>query len=345
MSDPRRRATVQYELRQQVIEPRRKTFQYLIERNGDKPASRYEEGTIDVQPTENFHYRPLWDPTHELYDESYSALRLTDPYSFLDPRQYYYAPYVTTRAQLHDGFGRTLEYLEGRGLLARLPDGWRTVLAELVLPLRHYESGAQLISVNGARFAYGASVEQCLSYAAFDRIGLAQLLSRVGFALADGGDELLTAAKGRWLDATPLQGLRRIVEELLVEPDWAVGVIGLDLVDRLLYPLLYRHLDEAALTDGAGPYSLIAQHPASWYVDQRKWLDHLLATWVADPQHGAGNADVLTGVVEAWLPKAEAAVAAYATAVEAAVGTEAAATISTLGAQVRADFTALKGES
>ena len=47
---------------------------------------------------------------------TFSALRLTDPYSFLDPRQFYYAPYVTSRAQLHDAFGKTLDYLVQRDL-------------------------------------------------------------------------------------------------------------------------------------------------------------------------------------------------------------------------------------
>src|SRR6476620_787274 len=60
-------ATVEYELRQQVIEPRRKTFQNLVDRFGDKPASRYLEASIDIQPTENFHYRPLWGADRELY--------------------------------------------------------------------------------------------------------------------------------------------------------------------------------------------------------------------------------------------------------------------------------------
>jgi len=69
---------VQYELRTQVIEAKRKTFTNLVDRYGDRPATRYEEGSIDIQATTNFHYRPLWDPGHEIYDETYSALRLTD---------------------------------------------------------------------------------------------------------------------------------------------------------------------------------------------------------------------------------------------------------------------------
>lgn len=70
---------MQYELRTQVIEPQRKTFDHLVKRYGDRPATRYEEGTVDVQAKENFHFRPLWDPSKEIYDEDFSAFKLTTP--------------------------------------------------------------------------------------------------------------------------------------------------------------------------------------------------------------------------------------------------------------------------
>jgi phenol/toluene 2-monooxygenase (NADH) P1/A1 len=150
---------VQYELRYQVIEPKRQTYQNVIDRIGDQPASRYLEGTLDVEPRENFHYRPTWVQDRELYDARYTALQLTDPYSFLDPRQFYYTPYVTNRAAAHDAFGKTLAYLEERALLEKMPEAWQHILGHVVVPLRHYESGAQLVTVAGARFAYGTSIE------------------------------------------------------------------------------------------------------------------------------------------------------------------------------------------
>ena len=113
---------MQYELKYKVIEPKRHTYQNIIDRFGDQPASRYQEATLDIEPRENFHYRPTWDAERELYDERYSALRLTDPYTFADPRQYYYTPYVTNRAGFHDEFGKTLGYLESRDLLAKIPN-------------------------------------------------------------------------------------------------------------------------------------------------------------------------------------------------------------------------------
>src|SRR3569833_3171670 len=190
---------MQYELRYQVIEPKRQTYQNVIDRLGDQPASRYLEATLDVQPRENFHYRPTWDATREIYDADYSVLKLSDPYSYTDPRQFYYTPYVTNRAALPDEFAKQLGYLEERELLAKLPSAWRTVLSSVVLPLRHFESGAQMVSVGGARFAYGASLEQCCTFSAFDRIGNAQMLSRVGFVLVAGSGVLLLVVFCVWL--------------------------------------------------------------------------------------------------------------------------------------------------
>ncbi len=310
---------MQYELRQQVIEAQRPTFDSLVARFGGRPATRYEEGSIDIQARENFHYRPLWDPEHELYDEGFSALRLADPYSFTDPRQYYYAPYVISRAAAHEAFGKTLDYLTERDLLDRLPAEWKQLLGEVVLPLRHYESAAQLISVNGARFAYGTTISQCLAYAAFDRIGTAQQLSRVGLALAGATDALLAPAKQAWLHEPDLQGLRRLAEELLVERDWAVAFFALDLTDQLVYPLLARFLDDTALLRGGGAYSLIAQHLGTWFTDQRRWVDALLKCWLVDPEHGAANRAALSAAAGRWLPQVVDAVSALARAVDARV--------------------------
>jgi phenol hydroxylase P1 protein len=334
---------VQYELRTKVIEPRRKTFTNLTERFGDRPASRYEEGSIDVQARANFHYRPLWDPAHEIHDPTYSQLRLTDPYAFVDPRQYYYAPYVTARAQLHEGFLATLKYLDDRDLLERLPEAWKAVLVDVVVPLRHYEAGAQLISIYGCKFGYGTTITQCLSYASFDRIGNAQLLSRVGIALAGGTDTLLATAKENWLTAEALQPLRRYTEGLLVEKDWAIAHLGLDLADQLLYGLVYRHLDEAALLGGAGAYSLVAQHINGWFGDQRRWVDALYKAWGADAEHGAANTAVLSAAAADLLPKATEAVRALAAAVDAQLDAGSVAFVDSLAARLQSSFAPKEG--
>jgi phenol/toluene 2-monooxygenase (NADH) P1/A1 len=308
-----------YELRYQVIEPKRQTYQNLIDRFGDQPASRYLEATMDVEPRENFRYRPTWTQDRELYDPRYCALRLADPYQFTDPRQFYYTPYVSSRAALHDDFSKTLGCIEERDLLARLPAGWRALLAAVVVPLRHYESGAQLISVAGARFAYGTSLEQCCTFAAFDRIGNAQLLSRIGIALGGGMAAELTTAKAEWLDGTHLQPLRRLTEQIMVTEDWAEGMLAVDFVDSVLYPLLYQRLDQRAAPGDGGAYSLLARSFSSWFADQRRWVDALTAAWRDDPVHGTANRAELDRIEATWRGPAEAAVAELADAAEASL--------------------------
>ena len=332
---------MQYELRTQVIDPPRKTFTHLVNRYGDKPASRYEEGSIDIQAKENFHYRPLWDPAHEIYDEAFSAFRLTDPYSFTDPRQYYYAPYVTSRAAMADAVASTLDYLDSRDLLSRLPEAWSAVLGELVVPLRHYESGAQMVSCDIARFGFGTTITQCAAYAAFDRIGNAQALSRVGIALGGGTAELLADAKTHWVEDAALQGLRRYVEELFLEKDWGKALIHLDVADRLVYTLFYDLLDDAAIDAGAGSYSLVAQHLSSWFKDQRKWVDALYKAWVCDPETGAANKALLATTTAAALDAALAAMAPVAARADELVGADATASLEATATTIRDAVAAL----
>ena len=326
---------MQYELRTQVIDPPRKTFTHLVERYGDRPASRYEEGTIDIQPKGNFHYRPLWDPAHDIYDEAYSDFRLTDPYSFTDPRQYYYAPYVTSRAAMSDGVASTLDYLGSHNLLARLPDAWSAVAGELLVPLRHYESGAQMVSCDVARFGFGTTITQCAAYAAFDRIGNAQAISRVGIALGGGTATLLGEAKTRWVEDAPLQGLRRLMEELFLEKDWGRALIRLDVTDRLLYALFLTHLDDAAIDAGAGSYSLVAQHLSSWFKDQRRWVDALYKAWVADPKTGEANKELLATATAEALQTALAAMGLVAARVDELVGTGASTSLEATATAIR----------
>lgn len=332
---------MQIELRTQVIEPQRKAFRHLVERYGDRPSSRYEEGSIDLQGVTNFHYRPLWGPDKDIYSPDYSVFKLTDTYSFLDPRQYYYAPYVAARADLHEAFGSTLAYLEKRGLLGRLSPAWTSLVADVLLPLRHYEGAAQMVFSHAARFGWGTTITQCFSYAGFDRIGIAQILSRVGIALGEGAAEPLALAKTTWLQDDEFQPLRKHIEQILVEADWGKGIVALDMTDQLLYGLFYGALDDAALGDGAGAYSLIAQHLSTWFADHRRWLDHLYRTWTSDPELGAENARLLGEAAEAGLVAAREAIAPIAAKIDTLVDAGATATLDELVAATRNALAAL----
>ena len=231
-----------------------------------------------------------------------------------------------------------------RDLMQKLPDGWSSLVGDVLLPLRHWEAGAELVSIEGSRWAWGTTIDQCCVFAAFDRIGNAQNLSRVGIVYGEGHDGALAAAKQRWLEAPEMQGLRRLIEEVLAGTtgqDYAAKLLTVDLTDRLIYGLMYNLLDEAALTGGAGAYSLVAQHFSSWFGDQRRWIDQLVKTWFADPTYAEGNKAAFDAVLATRWAQIVEAVSDLAAAVDARIDAGASASVAASAAAVAADLAAL----
>ena len=99
------------EIRTQAVKPIRQTFAHIARRFGDKPASRYQEATYDLQSEVNHHYKPLWDPERELYDTRRTALVMKDWYALKDPRQYYYGSYTIARSRMQEAADRQCRLL------------------------------------------------------------------------------------------------------------------------------------------------------------------------------------------------------------------------------------------
>lgn len=128
---------MQIDLRTVSITPLRQTYQHIADRQGaDKPASRYVEATMDVQPQANFHYRPTWDPAHELFDASRTQVVMKDWYALKDPRQLYYGTYTMARARMQEVAEADFEFVEERGLADRYDDGARRAAPRWIFTCR-----------------------------------------------------------------------------------------------------------------------------------------------------------------------------------------------------------------
>jgi phenol hydroxylase P1 protein len=298
---------VAYEIKQNVVDPVRMGFSWVEARLG-RPANRYEEASIEVQQEENFHYRPLWDPAHDIFDRSYTRLEIGDPYAFLDPRQYYYFSYNQLRSKSAERFVEQLDYAQRMGAFAAISAPWKAAIANVVAPLRHLEYGLQLVLVQVSAFAWGTTIEQAACFSGFDHIGNAQLSSRIVLGLDD-GVEVLAQAKELWMSASWLQPARRFVEDVLAERDWADQLVAvqLELAPRL-YPAIWGGLEQASIAQGYGLLAGLFHHFVEWYEDDQRWSTALLAhlATVAD----GVNANELAGMAERFAAPASAAVEA-----------------------------------
>ncbi|MNF21632.1 Phenol hydroxylase P1 protein [Pseudomonas linyingensis] len=296
---------MQIDLRTVSIQPLRNTFDHLVRRFGDKPASRYQEGSYDIQAAENLHYRPTWDPEQELYDTSITKIVMQDWYALKDPRQFYYSTYTLARARQQDSMEANFSFVESRGLTDLLPADLRQIALDLLVPLRHAAWGANQNNTFICGYGYGTTFTQPCIYHAMDNLGIAQYLSRLGLLL--GGTEALDAGKAAWLDGEAWQPLRRYVEDCLALRDpFELFVAQNVALDGLLYPLVYeRIVDEHLAGRGGSSVAMLTQFMTDWFDETRKWVDAVLKVAAGESEH---NRAQLQEWINAWKCRAASAV-------------------------------------
>ena len=321
---------MQVDIKTSDIQPIRQTFSHVARRIGaGKPASRYQEATLDMQPTTNWHYRPLWEPERHIYDTRRTNIVMADWYSFKDPRQFYYGIYTMTRARQQEGVDKQFEFAEKRGLLSGLPDELRDSLAQVLVPLRHYEWGSNMNNTYCCAYGYGAAVTQACNFAAMDRLGIAQYLSRIGLLLDGNQAGVLDTAKEAWMANPAWQGVRRVMENLFVTKDWFELFVVQNLVfDGLLYPLIYRHYVDAVSPRTGNSLAMLTEFMGDWYAETTRWVDATVKTAFDE---SPANAERLGQWVQAWRDEVQRALEPLAAL---ALGEGAAAAT----AAVRAEF-------
>ncbi len=308
------------EIKTTSIEPLRHTFSNVAARLGaDKPASRYQEAMFDLQPSVNFHYRPAWDADHELYDTRRTAIQMQDWYTFRDPRQFYYGTWTMGRAKQQDAAERNFNFVEKRDLLDRVTPEGKELAARIMVPLRHLEYGANLNNCYIAAYGYGTAITQAASFHAIDRLGIGQYLSRLGLMLDGNTAEVLDQGKQAWMEDPMWQPLRALAEKLLVTKDWFELYIAQNLVvDGLLYPLVYEHIDQALVPHAGSTFSMLMEFQNEWFTESSRWVDATVKTAVGESDE---NRQQIVRWIQDWTPQVTEALQPIA---ESALGKEAA---------------------
>ena len=298
------------DLQAREIKPLRNTFAHVAKYIGDeKPASRYQEATFGAQPSANFHYRPTWDPEHEIFDASRSAIVLADWYVLKDPRQFYYATWTMTRARQQDAMESNFQFVESRGMVAKIPDEVREKALQVLLPLRHAAWGANMNNSAICAYGYGTAFTAPAMFHAMDNLGVAQYLTRLGLALDD--PSVLDAGKQAWLNDPHWQVLRRCVEDSFVVSDPFELFIAQNLVfDGLLYPLIYgSFVDEHIALKGGTAVAMLTAFMPEWHDESARWVDAVVKAAAAESD---ANRMLISQWVQAWTERAQAALAPVA---------------------------------
>jgi phenol hydroxylase P1 protein len=299
---------VQIDLQSISIKPLRQTFDHLAARFGDKPATRYQEGTYDIQQNFLYHYRPTWEPELEIFDERRTAIRMRDWYDFKDPRQFYYGTYTIARARQQEAADTAFDYAMDSGLIDELPAEVAQLITRVLVPMRHLEWGANMNNTYICAYSYGTAISAACMFAAMDRLGLAQHLSRIGLAV--GGVAALDDARATWLDDAAWQPLRRYVEDSFVIRDWFELFIAQNLaLDSAVHEFLHDHLARRAGRGGSQAYGLVTRFLRDWREETDRWVDAVVKVAIAESPE---NRALIVGWIDRYSASAAEAVGAVA---------------------------------
>lgn len=311
------------DLQARAIQPQRQTFARVAKYTGDKTASRYQEATLGIQPSANFHYRPTWEPEFDLFDTGRTAVQLADWDALRDPRQYYYANWTMARARQQEAMESNYQFVESRNLIAKMPDALRDQACTVLMPLRHVAWGANMNNCQVCARGYGTAFTAPAMFQAMDQLGVAQYLTRLGLALGEPG--ALEAGKNAWMQDPCWQPLRRFVEDTFVVNDpFELSVAQNLALDGLLFPLIYTHfVDDQLAVQGGTAVAMLTAFMPEWHTEANRWVDAVVK--VAAAENPANQA-----LISSWFQR-------YADLAQAALAPVAGLALGTAGAQALQD--------
>lgn len=296
---------MEIDIQSKKIETIRNTFSHIEKRFGDKPATRYQEATFDVQATENFHYRPTWQSEFELYDERRTAIKMEDWYKLVDPRQLYYGAYVGNRAKLQETAEQNFKFVEKRNMLSFMPEEVKQKIIFLIVPLRHFEWGANMNNSQICTMGYGTSITAPAMFHSADRLGIAQYVTRIGLLLGENEVSVLDQAKQNWLEHEKWQGVRKAVEDSFVVEDWFELFVAQNFVmDGLIHPFFFDHFEQAINEQGGAAQGMLTEFMSAWYEETTRWVDAQLKVAAAESED---NAALIASWINNWMTELETA--------------------------------------
>lgn len=317
------------DLQTRTIAPLRTTYAHVARYIGEgKTPSRYEEATLGAQPTTNFHYRPTWDPDHELFDTARTRVVMSDWYKLRDPRQLYYGSWTMTRARQQEAVEANYQFVEQRGLIGKMPAASRELACRALMPLRHVAWGGNMNNASVCAYGYGTAFTVPAMMHALDHLGAAQYLTRLGLALE--GPEALDAGRQAWLQDPVWQPLRRYVEDTFVVQDPFELFVAQNLaLDGLLYPLIYdAFVDDHLAMQGGTAVAMLTAFMPEWFAESARWVDAVVKVAAAESE---ANRTLIAGWVRDWGDRAQAALQPVAAL---ALGPAAAAALSDARAEL-----------
>lgn len=242
-----------------------------------------------------------------------SAFNVDDWEGFRDPAKLMYSDYVMLQHDRETYVDLLTDHHEDAESVSALDPAWVTTLRDLFVPLRFPLHVLQMTGLYVGQMAPSAFIINCSNFQAADELRRIQRIAYHTKALADAHDASFAetaAARDPWEHGAAWQPLREVLERLLAVRDWGEAFVALNVaVKPVLDSVVNQQLSELAARNGDEYLSLLM---AEFQLDAQRSQDWTAALLRYAVKHDPAMADVVGGWLEAWQPRADAAVVGLA---------------------------------
>ncbi len=300
----------------EVLKPL-KTWSHLAERR--KRPSEYEIVSTNLHYRQNNPESP-WELDPDIHMNTWyrkycnsSPLNHSNWDEFRDPDALVYRTYNILQDGQEQYVGGLFDQFSDREHDKSLGNDWAKSLARLFTPARYLYHTLQMSSAYLMQMAPASTISNCAVFQAADSL---RWLTHTAYRTRELANEFPqmgfgTAERAVWEDDPAWQGLRELMERLLVTWDWAEAFTALNLVAKpAVEELMFGALASAANDAGDTLYSLLSQAQLRDAERHRRWATALVSFASTEP----GNSQVIAGWIDKWTPLANSAIDAFANA-------------------------------
>jgi toluene monooxygenase system protein E len=285
---------------------RRKPSEYEIVSVGLHYSDRYDDAPFELDPNM---FMARW---YKQYRNA-SPFRHDDWNAFRDPDQLVYRTYNMLQDGQETYVCGLFEQFSDREHDKALGAGWAGTLARLYTPGRYLFHTLQMASAYVMQMAPASTITNCAAFQAADSL---RWLSHTAYrtkelSLTFGDKGFDSAERGYWETDAAWQGLRELMEKVLVSWDWGEAFVALNLVAKpAIEEAVLRGLGEAGRHNGDTLLGMLTDAQLLDGVRHRRWATALVKMATAVP----GNDEVLGGWIAKWAPMADKAIDSFCAA-------------------------------
>lgn len=301
----------------EVLKPL-KTWSHLAARR--RKPSEYEVVSVNLQ----YNNRPGSAAPYELdpgvfmnrwytKNRDGSPLKHSDWNTFRDPDELIYRTYCLLQDGQETYVHSLFDQFDAREHDRALSPQWAGTLARLYTPARYLYHALQMASAYLAQMAPASTIENCASFQSMDSF---RWLSHTAYRTYELHSKFPekgfgSGERGWWENDPAWQGLRELMEKVLVAYDWAECFVAMNLIAKpALEECVLRRLGESARHHND---TLLGMLTDAQHIDatrHRRWAAALVRVACDVP----GNEETIRQWVDKWTPLADRAIEAYCAA-------------------------------